>query len=189
VISNNTTPPVRTSYCLSDLPVLYKSDGNFYYNRWNELDKLRIGDQEYDKGIGMCINGTESEMPVALEYSADSGQPSNYREAYIEYDLSYNYSALTFSAGVDKFDTSAFDINDVDKRARIVISDRDNNLILYDSKWQDYSYKELDYTIEKLSKVKTLRITFRSNGDGKGDYNNGLHFVLGKLDLLLIDDP
>ena len=184
------TPVPMESEWLTDLDPLQPNSKNFFFDSWINKAPFIVGNQKYEKGIGMDIFGTDQEKVVDPANTEDGDYHESCKEVYVEYNLGRKYEKMIFSIGVDKENSSVFGSEDLNGKAQVVITDsKHNEAILYNSGWVNYSFSEHDCCIGNLSSVDTLRITFRSDGKGSDHPHDRLRFVIVNPKLFYFVDP
>ncbi len=184
------TLPSKKSISLSEINPILDMPNNFFVNGWSDKSPFLIDGDSYDEGLGMqlCERKTEDERCVP---SRDGNYRKDCREVYIDYPLRKKYESFTFLYGVDRGDTTRFDIDVKNGIAKFVISDVEANRILYFTKWFDYKCESAptEFITIDVSEVKVLRIAYCSSGIPGPAIQKGLRVAIVEPNLILKDTP
>ena len=163
-------------------------DGNFFYNGWRDGTAFKIDGRAYSHGIGVLFSGTENETFVAAADSPNNISRSDCKEVSMEFALRGTYSQLDFSIGVDNGDVSSFGDENTNGIAQLIILDKVQNTVLFDTGWINYSYAKYDASID-VTNVDILKIIYRTCGVSTSNkLKNPLRFAIVDPILILKSD-
>ncbi len=173
---------------LDELMPIVAQDGNFFYNGWRDGTAFKIDGRAYSHGIGVLFSGTENETFVSAADSPNNIDRGDCKEVSMEFALRGAYSQLDFSIGVDSGDVISFGDKNKNGIAQLIILDKTQNTVLFDTGWQDYSYAKYDASID-VTNVDILKIVYRTCGVSTSNkLKNPLRFAIVDPILILKSD-
>lgn len=186
--TNGSSEPVIEFHRLDEIPPIEERDGNVSYKGWGDGADLSIDGRSYTHGIGLQFTGTPFETDVSTENSPGKIYRNDCKEVSVEFALRYKYKTLVFSMGADNGDVNSFGNEETNGIAQVIFVDKTNNVILFDTGWEDYLYALYEYPLD-LSNVNVLKIIYRTCGvSNEYKLKNPLRFAIVDPILVLKDD-
>lgn len=172
-------PDAKFVVWLDELTPFTNYKDNFAIGGWGDRSSFLIGDRSYSHGIGMQICGTAQELLVDDDDTSEGVFTHNCKMTSVSYALRGNYSKLVFSLGVDSNVKAEYGPKEKNGEGRIVLTDtsRNGNNVLFDTGWQDYTYKKYEIEVP-LENVDTIEITIMSKDFEKSGTKKGLRFAI-----------
>jgi hypothetical protein len=173
---------------LDEIMPIVARDGNFFYNGWRDGTAFKIDGRAYSHGIGILFSGTENETSVKPADSPNNIPRSDCKEVSMEYALRGSYSQLDFSIGVDSGEAASFGDEMTNGKARLIILDKAQKTVLFDTDWVNYSYATYDKSIN-VTNVDVLQVIYRTCGvSNENKLKYPLRFAIVDPILILKDD-
>ena len=173
---------------LDEIMPIVAQDGNFFYNGWRDGTAFKIDGRAYSHGIGVLFSGTANETSVDAADSPNTIPRSDCKEVSMEFALRGSYSQLDFSIGVDNGDVASFGDEKTNGVAQLIIIDKTQKTVLFDTGWVNYSYANYDKSID-VTNVDILKIIYRTCGvSNEYKLKNPLRFAIVDPILIIKND-
>lgn len=182
---NTPSEITQKSIWLDELTPILERDENYFFGGWQDTIKFKLDERTYSHGLGMRISGTDYEEPVIVTDCPDGIYRDDCKQVSIDFALRSNFDSLSFSVGADKSDMKYFGARDKNGIARVKMIDLEQNNMLFDTGWVDYSYARYNAEINLLN-VEKLRIVFLTCGIPHKSMPFGLQFAIVNPVLTLV---